>query len=140
MPHRPLFALRVVAFGLLSALLILPASVNGVVRFDQRAVPPPGKTLARLFFTVKPNRPNPFNPATRIAYDVPQAAHIILAVYNLLGQQVARLVDEPKAPGRYVVAWDGRNVHGEAVASGVYLYRLTMTAGFSQTRWMTLLK
>ncbi|MBI4552982.1 MAG: T9SS type A sorting domain-containing protein [Candidatus Latescibacteria bacterium] len=91
-------------------------------------------------FALKPNRPNPFNPATQIAYDVPQAAHIMLAVYNLLGQEVVRLVETVQPPGRYMVTWDGRNGHGMNVASGVYLYRLTTSAGFSQTRRMTLVK
>ncbi|MBI4552770.1 MAG: T9SS type A sorting domain-containing protein, partial [Candidatus Latescibacteria bacterium] len=91
-------------------------------------------------FALRANRPNPFNPTTAIAYDVPQAAHIVLAVYNLVGQEVVRLVDAQQAPGRYGVSWDGRNAQGLSVASGVYLYRLTTSAGFSQTRRMTLLK
>ncbi|MBI4552242.1 MAG: T9SS type A sorting domain-containing protein [Candidatus Latescibacteria bacterium] len=91
-------------------------------------------------FALKPNRPNPFNPTTRIAYDVPQPAYIVLAVYNLLGQEVIRLVDGPQTPGRYEVVWDGQNAQGLSVASGVYLYRLTTSAGFSQTKRMTLVK
>ncbi|MBI4550758.1 MAG: DUF5011 domain-containing protein [Candidatus Latescibacteria bacterium] len=91
-------------------------------------------------FALKANRPNPFNPTTQIAYEVPQQAHVMLVVFNLLGQEVVRLVDEPKAPGRYGATWDGRNAHGQPVASGVYLYRLTTSTGFSQTRRMTMLK
>ncbi|MBI4552274.1 MAG: T9SS type A sorting domain-containing protein [Candidatus Latescibacteria bacterium] len=91
-------------------------------------------------FALKPNQPNPFNPTTRLAYDVPQAAHIVLAVYNLLGQEVIRLVDADQQPGRYEVVWAGRTGQGLSVASGVYLYRLTTSAGFSQTKRMTLLK
>ncbi|MBI4552998.1 MAG: T9SS type A sorting domain-containing protein, partial [Candidatus Latescibacteria bacterium] len=91
-------------------------------------------------FALKANRPNPFNPTTRIAYEVPQRAQITLAVYNLLGQEVVRLVEGVQTPGRYVVTWDGRNAQGQSIASGVYLYRLTTSAGFSQTHRMTLLK
>ena len=90
-------------------------------------------------FALKPNRPNPFNPTTQLAYEVPQAAHITLAVYNLLGQEVVRLVEGMQQPGRYVVSWNGKNGQGVGVASGVYLYRLTASTGFTQSRRMTLL-
>jgi hypothetical protein len=91
-------------------------------------------------FALHDARPNPFNPSTQIAYEVPVQAHIQLVVYNLLGQEVARLVDGIKAPGQYVTTWEGRNARGEGVASGVYLYRLTSSTGYSQTRRMTMLK
>lgn len=90
-------------------------------------------------FSLSANRPNPFNPSTQIAYDVPQQAQITLTVYNLLGQEVVTLVNEVKAAGRYTVTWNGRNARGFAVASGVYVYR--MVAGeFSETKRMTLMK
>ena len=91
-------------------------------------------------FVLKSNYPNPFNPSTAIAYEVPQQAHVVLAVYNLLGQEVARLVDESKMPGRYRAVWQGTNAHGQAVASGVYLYRITTSTGYTQSLRMTLLK
>ncbi|MBI4551569.1 MAG: T9SS type A sorting domain-containing protein, partial [Candidatus Latescibacteria bacterium] len=76
----------------------------------------------------------------RLAYEVPKAAHIVLAVYNLLGQEVIRLVDAEQQPGRYELVWTGRTAQGLSVASGVYLYRLTSSTGFSETKRMTLLK
>ncbi|MBI4553538.1 MAG: cadherin-like domain-containing protein, partial [Candidatus Latescibacteria bacterium] len=91
-------------------------------------------------FALKSNRPNPFNPNTTIAYEVPQQAHVRLIVYNILGQEVARLVDGVKQPGRYTMIWHGRNRNGHGVASGVYLYRMTTNAGFTNTQRMTLLK
>jgi Tol biopolymer transport system component len=91
-------------------------------------------------FALHAARPNPFNPSTQIAYEVPAQAHITLIVYNLLGQEVARLVDGVKSPGRYEVTWDGRNAQGVGVASGVYVYRMTSSTGYSQTKRMTMLK
>ena len=85
-------------------------------------------------------RPNPFNPSTTIAYDVPQQSHITLTVYNLLGQEIVRIVDEMKAPGRYAVTWVGVNGRGESVASGIYLYRLTSSTGYTESKRMVLLK
>ena len=95
---------------------------------------------APLSFGLNPAAPNPFNPATSIAYDVPKQAHITLTVYNLLGQEITRLVDGAQSPGRYQVAWNGRNARGQSVASGVYLYRITSDTGFTQVQRMTLLK
>ncbi|MBT5877353.1 MAG: T9SS type A sorting domain-containing protein, partial [Candidatus Latescibacteria bacterium] len=70
----------------------------------------------------------------------PQQTHIQLVVYNALGQEVIRLVDGMKAAGRYSVKWNARNAQGASVASGIYLYRLTSSTGFSASKRMTLLK
>ena len=91
-------------------------------------------------FALHEARPNPFNPSTSISYEVPQQAHITLTVYNLLGQEVARLVDEAQSPGRYRAVWQGRNADGQAVASGVYLYRLVSSTGYSENKRMTIVK
>jgi hypothetical protein len=91
-------------------------------------------------FALHSATPNPFNPNTTITFDVPEQTHILLVVYNLIGQEVARLVDAVKPPGRYTVIWDGRDARRHAVSSGVYLYRLTTDAGFCATKRVTLLK
>lgn len=93
-----------------------------------------------MSFSLGVNRPNPFNPSTQIAYEVPQQAHITLTVYNLLGQEVVRLVNAVQQAGRYTVTWDGRNAQGQAASSGVYLYRLASSTGYVQSRRMVLLK
>ncbi|MFQ6092079.1 MAG: FlgD immunoglobulin-like domain containing protein, partial [bacterium] len=67
------------------------------------------------------------------------APHVILKIYNILGQEVRTLVDEVKEPGYYTVTWDGRNERGDEVPSGVYFYR--MTAGdFTDTKRMVVMK
>ena len=91
-------------------------------------------------FALTDNHPNPFNPSTGIAYEVPAQAHITLTVYNLLGQEVVTLVNQVQAAGRYEVTWNARNTQGQAVSSGVYLYRMTTDKGYSETKRMTLLK
>lgn len=91
-------------------------------------------------FDLKPNLPNPFYPSTRIIYDVPEMAQVIVAVYDLHDQELVRLADQDHAPGRYEVNWHGRDAQGREVPSGDYLYRLTTSTGFSQTRQMKLLK
>ena len=91
-------------------------------------------------FSLGENRPNPFNPSTTIAFEVPQTAHVTLTIYNVLGQEVVRLLNEQRLPGRYEVVWNGRNAHGVGVSTGIYMYRLTSSTGFAEAKRMTLLK
>jgi|GEM_PF-538026 len=70
-------------------------------------------------------RPNPFNPETIIGYSLDESTRCCrLAVYNIRGELVRTLVNDPREPGDYTVLWDGRDDHGGPVASGVYFYRL----------------
>ncbi len=89
-------------------------------------------------FTLSDAVPNPFNPSSKIACEVPTPSHMTLTVFNLFGQEVIRLVDGIQAPGRYTVVWNGRYSHNLPVVSGSYLYRLTSNTGFNETRRMTL--
>jgi photosystem II stability/assembly factor-like uncharacterized protein len=80
------------------------------------------------------NYPNPFNPTTVVSYRLPAESHVKLVVYDLLGREVALLVNEKKTAGTHEVTFDG-----SGLASGVYLYRLT-AGSFIQTRKMTIVK
>jgi hypothetical protein len=71
------------------------------------------------------NYPNPFNPSTSIRYSLADGSHVSLKVFNLLGQEVATLVDEYQAAGNHAATWNGSSGSGATVASGLYLYRLT---------------
>lgn len=82
------------------------------------------------------NFPNPFNPATQIRYTLPRAEKVKLEVFNLIGQQVATLVDEYQEAGRHVVEFDARQAR---LASGVYLYRL-QAGNTSMVKRLLLLK
>jgi M6 family metalloprotease-like protein len=96
-------------------------------------------------FGLKQNYPNPFNPSTVIAYTINapkntrNRSNVNLVVYNLLGERVKTLVDDTRSPGTYQVTWDGTNSHGNKVASGIYLYRLSYD-GKNETKKMVLLK
>lgn len=85
-------------------------------------------------FALHQNYPNPFNPATTISYDLAAASPVRLTVYDMLGREIATLVDAQQHPGRHAVSFDARTL-----ASGVYLYRLT-TPSFSETRRLLLMK
>jgi hypothetical protein len=75
-------------------------------------------------FALIQNYPNPFNPSTSIAYDLASQATVTLRIYNVLGQLVRTLVNTEQDAGSYEAVWDGRNIDGQQVSSGVYLYRL----------------
>jgi hypothetical protein len=90
-------------------------------------------------YALEPNRPNPFNPATTIGYDLPQSVKSRLVIYDVKGVQVRELVDAKQPAGHHMVTWDGRSDAGAPVASGVYFYRLKAGA-FVETRKMVLLK
>ncbi len=90
-------------------------------------------------FDLQQNYPNPFNPSTTIQLDVFEAGAVDLAVYNLLGQRLATLVDQSLPAGTYSFEWNGRDASGAPAASGLYLYRAAV-GGTVQTRTMTLIK
>ena len=69
--------------------------------------------------------PNPFNNSTQIQYSIPSLTHVMISIYDLLGQRVTTLVNSPMTGGDYRVEWRGNNDSGKPVASGVYFCRLT---------------
>lgn len=86
------------------------------------------------------NTPNPFNPTTTIAYDVPETGRVALRVYDVAGKLVRTLVDGDRPAGTHRAVWNGRDSSGRLVASGVYLYRYTFDNRVVQTRKMLMLK
>jgi hypothetical protein len=85
-------------------------------------------------YALRQNYPNPFNPTTRIEVHLPESQHVTLRVYDLLGREVAMLMEGTLSAGRHVVSWDGRELN-----SGMYVYRLEAGA-FSASKVMVLLK
>ncbi|OQY27342.1 MAG: hypothetical protein B6244_10795 [Candidatus Cloacimonetes bacterium 4572_55] len=90
-------------------------------------------------FILEQNSPNPFNPITTIRYQLPQATHVKLEIFNTAGQLIRSLADHEESAGFKSVQWDGQNDHGAQVVSGLYFYRLE-TGDYEQTRRMLLLK
>ena len=90
-------------------------------------------------YGLKQNMPNPFNPATTINYQIPEAGRVKIVLYNVLGQEVRTLVDQSMEAGFHNVVWDGADEYGRRVASGLYVYRMTAD-DFNHIRKMILLK
>ena len=137
-----------------------PAWFYGPVDYDpwltSVGVGEPPRSSLPDHFSLSQNYPNPFNPTTVIRYSLPvdrqgqsgnggararttSTSYVSLKVYNILGQVVRTLVDEPQAPGYYSVRWDGRDNAGGELASGIYIYRI-QAGDFAQSRRMILLK
>ena len=94
-----------------------------------------GKTnLVSGLVGLEQNHPNPFNPATKIHFGIPESGHVTLVISDILGREVARLVDEQVNAGRHQVTWDA-----SSFPSGVYIYYLR-TPVLTQTRTMVLTK
>jgi len=85
-------------------------------------------------YSLQQNYPNPFNPSTKIKFSIPEQGMVSLIVYNLLGQEVARLVNEQLSAGTYEYNFDASNL-----SSGIYIYLLS-TKNFIQTKKMLLVK
>lgn len=85
-------------------------------------------------FLLYQNYPNPFNPSTKIKYSVPHGGPVTIKVYDLLGKEIAKLVNEEKMAGSYEYIFNASNL-----CSGIYYYRITI-GNFSETKRMVLLK
>ncbi len=90
-------------------------------------------------FIVHQNFPNPFNPETEIRFALTKDSHVVISIYNTLGQQIGTLIDTQYAAGFHSVRWDGKDRNGSPVSSGVYLYQI-QAGEFSQVRKMSLIR
>ncbi len=100
-----------------------------------------------IAFTISPpkefhlydNFPNPFNPTTKIAFELPVASKVKLIIYDALGREVRILTDDEYPAGYNELTWDGRNEIGTMVSSGVYFYRIS-TPKWNSVKKMVMLR
>jgi len=90
-------------------------------------------------FALSQNYPNPFNPDTYINYQLPEDCQVTITIYNTLGQKIRTLTDDVKSAGYYTALWNGRDDENQAVASGIFFYRIS-AGDFQCTKKMLLLK
>ncbi len=122
------------------------AEATRFVEYESGGGPLP-KRIANLLpeaYGLHQNHPNPFNPSTILRYDLPEASRASLTIYDLAGRELRRW-DTQEQPGYLQVVWDGRNEAGQAVPTGIYIYRLVATSiktgeRFVANRKMVLLK
>jgi hypothetical protein len=120
---------------------------TGMITSVENSFPerPPG-------YFLRQNYPNPFspvgrgtptsaafgNPETEIRFQLPAAGHVVVKIFNMLGEEIRTLADEHYEAGDHAVRWDGKDQNGSTVVSGVYLYQLRASS-FSQVRKMSVL-
>ena len=75
-------------------------------------------------YSLHQNYPNPFNPVTSIQYEIPSISNVRLTVYDLIGREIAELVNETKMAGTNSIVWNGKSNDGAVVANGVYFYSI----------------
>ena len=90
-------------------------------------------------FSLNQNHPNPFNPVTRIDFEISVDTHVKISIFDVSGRDIKVLEDKRLYSGRHSVRWDGTNHFGKTVSAGIYLFRL-QTDQFSETRKMIYLK
>jgi photosystem II stability/assembly factor-like uncharacterized protein len=126
----------------LNDILIFPISEIGLVPSDSGMIEissqpvgiEPEKEYVPKKYSLSQNYPNPFNPSTTIEFSLPQTSHVTLRVYNMVGEEVAALVNEELNVGTYTTQWNA-----SSVASGIYFYRL-QAGDFLDTKKLLLLK
>jgi len=124
-----------VVFGTRYVYELVAVDVNGARQVMGRSPVTAGVSGAVVSeYALHQNFPNPFNPETRIAFDLAAQGHVKLNVYNLNGQKVASLVDANMPSGGHVVSFNGASL-----SSGVYLYKIEVN-GFTDAKKLVLLK
>ena len=106
--------------------LVLAGTASGMERNIENGIP--------QSFNLDQNFPNPFNPTTNFRFSIPKSAEVSLVIYNQLGQEVDRIINEYLQAGIYDVDWDAQNL-----PSGQYFYRIT-AGEFSETKKLLLMK
>ena len=92
-----------------------------------------------LTFALDQNYPNPFNPSTIISYALPQASHVTIKIYDMLGREIKTLVNSEQNAGILNIQWNGDNNFGSKVSTGAYIYMI-QAGDFFQAKKMILLK
>jgi hypothetical protein len=108
--------------------------------FGITSVKDPLGSLIPKEFVLENNYPNPFNPNTILRYQIPMEAKVTLRIYNILGQEVKTIIDEIQSAGFKSIEWNSTNNIGNAVASGVYFYRIDATSVTERTKTFTQVK
>ncbi|NWG27973.1 MAG: T9SS type A sorting domain-containing protein [Ignavibacteriaceae bacterium] len=109
-------------------------TTNNKIRLIASAEKISNSTNLPTVYSLMQNYPNPFNPTTIIKYSLPKVSDVKLIVYDILGREVAVLINNQQQPGRYEIKWEASNV-----SSGIYFYSIS-AGNFQQTKKMILLK
>ncbi len=113
--------------------------VSGAFTIQSSATGIKNETNVASEFSLSPNYPNPFNASTLIHYFLPKSENVRLQIFTLDGRQVVTLTNNVQTSGEHSIRWNGKNIHGVDVSSGIYLLRIS-AGRHSQTQRMILLR
>ncbi len=122
---------------------IFDSTINIIYLTSWTVTNPPGNQVVSVLnnsgvipkvFALYQNYPNPFNPSTTIRFDIPKATYAKLIIYDILGREVMKLIDEKMEAGSYDISWDG-----SGFASGTYIYKF-VTSDYTDIKKMILVK
>jgi len=122
---------------------VFDSTIQSIFNTGWNVTNPPGGVVVSVInnsgiipttYNLYQNYPNPFNPSTTIRFDIPKATYTKLIIYDVLGREVMKLIDEKVEAGSYDISWDGSNF-----ASGTYIYKL-VTNDFTDIKKMILVK
>lgn len=118
------------------------AYIDGVLYGDTtRAVPVTDEPNATpMAVRLEPNYPNPFNSSTTLSYSAEVTHHVRLCIYDISGHHITTVVDRANPPGMYTYQWNGTDLQGREVPSGLYLYTLYISGNRVATRKMMKMK
>jgi len=135
-PYKGISSMVIVDLGMriYKTGLFMGTYGSGVLSFDVPIVNVNNERELIKVFSLSQNYPNPFNPSTNIEFEIPDYVFVSLKIYDVLGNELAVLLDEEKSPGNYKTAF-----HAYGLASGVYFYQLK-AGSFIQTKKMLLIR
>ena len=97
------------------------------------------ENLIPIQYALHQNYPNPFNPITTISYDIPKHSYVSIIIYDMMGREITRLVEQNQSSGFKSVLWNATDKYGKKVSAGLYLYKI-QTGEYIDTKKMILLK
>ncbi len=105
--------------------LFIATNGDGIWKYPAKPSGNKNQNIINSEYYLYQNTPNPFNPETKISFEIPVGGKISLIIYDIVGREVAMLIDNKyKSAGYYSVMWDSKNLYGRPAASGVYICRL----------------
>lgn len=114
-------------------------NTNFPLIFSEATLPVQEGNSIPLEFKLNQNYPNPFNPITTVHYNLPKESHVSIMVYDVLGREVNRLINQKQLAGNHSIQWNGKDINGNPVSVGIYLYQI-QAGDFIQTKKMVLIK
>jgi hypothetical protein len=109
-----------------SGMITIPVEEIEAITFSQVSAENMELLIQKIPITLLKNYPNPFNPKTKILFEITEPGIVEIGIYNIKGQKVIQLLEKELDIGQHAVFWEGLDGNGKKVSSGVYLYKVSV--------------